>query len=207
MGRITAINRQKRRADRVSVYIDGKFAVGCSAEAVSVMGLCVGQELTEADVADLRSPGGDRRAFERALCLVSYRPRSTGEIRSRLLREGFEEQVVSGAIGRLAKLKMVDDESFSKEWVRSRMAGKPMGKPRLKYELRRKGVAADVIDKALEQVDDVKEHELAMSLAETKMRKFSEGIEARKKLAEFLARRGFRWGIVNRVIGDLCSKD
>ena len=207
MGRITAINRQKRRADRVSVYIDGKYAVGCNADAVSAMGWSVGQELSEEDAANLCSPDGARRAFERALSLISYRSRSTGEIRTRLSKEGFGEEVVSGAIERLARLEMLNDVAFSDAWVRSRTANKPMGKSRLKWELRRRGVDREVAEQAVAQVDDLQEYELARRLAEPKISRLGIGIDARKKVAGYLQRRGFGWGIVSRVIGDLCSEE
>ena len=56
MGRITAIEAQKRRGDRRSIFVDGEFVVGAHEEVVLTLGLSIGQRFDEEQLV------GERRA-------------------------------------------------------------------------------------------------------------------------------------------------
>ncbi len=63
---------------------------------------------------------------------------------------GYGEDLVEGAIERLADLGMLDDEAFARAWVESRDRARPRGERALRGELAQRGVDRSVVDAALE---------------------------------------------------------
>ncbi len=207
MGRITAIEAQKKRSDRVSIFVDGQFAAGAHAEVAAALGLSVGQTFDSDRLAEVIRKETTRKARESALRLLSYRDRSESEIRRRLAGNDFPEEIVDEVVGRMLRAGLIDDGKFSRDWVKSRTVSKPMGRQRLAWELRAKGVDAPRIEEALEGLDEDAEYEMALSLARKKAEKSDTGDPAfRTRIASFLRRRGFRWDAIAKALDELCPR-
>jgi regulatory protein len=207
MGTITAIEAQKKRSDRVSIFVDGQFVAGAHAEVAAALGLSVGQTFDSDRLAMLIRKETTRKARESALRLLSYRDRSESEIRRRLAGNDFPEDIVDEVVGHLARAGLIDDGKFSRDWVKSRTVSRPMGRQRLAWELRAKGVDAPVIDEALAGLDENAEYEMALSLARKKAEKSDTSDPAfRTRTASFLRRRGFGWDAIAKALDELCPQ-
>lgn len=203
--RISAIEVQERKGNRRSIFVNGKFALGVDESVVVELGLHVGQQMTEQELQSIVHAELVAKAKQRTLKLLEYRPRSRSEVARRLGRLGFAEDVVDETLICLEALGLIDDAQFSRSWVNHRLAGKAMGKARIKWELRQKGVPTDVAEEALEAVDADTEYESAMGAAARRWRKDS-GLDERtrrRRLASFLRRQGFEWEVITRVLGEL----
>lgn len=195
-GQITALRVQRRNRNRVNVYLDGHFAFGLA--AIEAARLRVGQVLSDEDIARLRQRDTTERAAERALNLLSYRPRSEAEIRERLA-ERYDPETVAEVIERLRRTGLVDDREFAHYWIQSRLQHNPRGASALRQELYRKGVDQSAIEEALAEYN---EEEAATRAAETARRKLR-GLPPdvfRRRLTDYLLRRAFPYGIVQTVV-------
>jgi regulatory protein len=202
--KITALEPQKHDDQRFSVHVDGAFRMGLAAEVVLGAGLSVGDEVTEGELAALERKDEGWRAREAALALLAHRPRAAEELRRRLLRKGFGDEVAAACVEGLEGLGLVDDASFSQTFVRDRVRLRPHGKRRLRQELRAKGVdeetAAAAIDEVME-TEDATEDDLARgAAARWKPRPGEDPFRARRRLHGFLARRGFGPDAIRAVI-------
>ncbi len=202
MPTITALERQKKNPRRVNVYLDGHFALGL--EGVLAARLRVGQTLTQADLARLQDQDTLERATALALEFLARRPRSEAEVRQRLSKKGFAPVVVEEVLARLRELALVDDEAFARFWVENRSQFRPRGVQGLRYELRQKGVPAETVDQALEQID---EEELIWSVARTRASRLLaapiDSHEFQRKLGGFLLRQGFDPALTREIVGQL----
>ena len=54
----------------------------------------------------------------------------------------------------LREKKYVDDKEFAVQWIEIRGESKPRGKNLFLFELRKKGIPADVIEAAIENIPD-----------------------------------------------------
>src|SRR6059036_2017225 len=124
---ITGIEPQQRHPDRVSLFVDGAFVLGVDREVAVSLGLTVGQPIDEARLREVTRAEEMRQAIDRALQFLSSRARSRTEIRRRLVRQGYEEEIIDQVIARLAQGGLIDDEQFTEAWVRARSTGRPMG--------------------------------------------------------------------------------
>ncbi|MFZ2239555.1 MAG: regulatory protein RecX [Gordonia amarae] len=145
-----------------------------------------------------------------ALRLLGVRARSRHEVRERLLRRGFEDDVVDDVMTRLDRAGLLDDSDFAAEWVRSRHAHSGRGRIALKQELRTKGVDAEVIDEALADIDPEAERANAAQMAAKKLATMrvdltdrAERDKAYRRLAGMLSRRGYDQSTVIEVVGEV----
>jgi regulatory protein len=196
--RVTALKVQKKNPNRVSVYLDGDFAFGVS--RIVAAWLKIGQDLSDEKIQDLQQQETQEAALQKAMLLLSYRPRSEAEIRQRLQEDGFETEVISNAMDRLRSNGLLQDENFAKTWIENRGAFRPRSQKMLAYELRRKGVAEETIQQALAESSD--DDGLAYTAAALYARKLArtEWEEFHRRLMSFLARRGFSYGTAAPVV-------
>lgn len=202
--KITAIQPQKLRADRVNVHVDGELRLELAAEFVVTEHLHVGDEVDEARLAALEARDVAWKARDAALSLLSHRARSQTELKRRLKRKGFEEDTADATVARLSDLGVVNDAAFAESFVRDRVRLRPHGKRRLAAELRAKGVDRDTAHAAIDDVmerEDASEADLARAAAARwKPRPGEEPGKARQRLQGFLARRGFGGEVVRQVV-------
>ncbi len=202
-GKITALEVQQRNKERVNVYLDGEYAFALG--LMEAARLWRGQELTDAEIANLQAHDAVERAFDRAARFLSYRPRSTSEIRQNLKKAGVEPPVIDRALERLEGLGYVDDLAFARYWVHNRDEFRPKGPLALRQELKQKGVSSDVIAQALDEVDFA---DAAYRAAQQQAGRW-QALDRRRfaeKMIPFLARRGFAAGMCREVIDRLVDE-
>ena len=197
MAKITAIEPQKRDPDRVNVHLDGEYAF--SLTRIVAAWLQVGQELAEDKIAALKTGDAQERAYQQALLFLSYRARSTSEIRQNLRKHDIPAEVIEQTIERLQAERLADDDQFAKAWVENRSTFRPRSRRALALELRQKGVSDEAVQSALTDVD---EEALAYEAARKRSRRLEslDWNDFRTKLSEFLARRGFSYSVVAPVV-------
>lgn len=196
-GRITALVFQKRNPERVNVYLNERFAFGLA--AIEAARLRVGHFLSALEVVELRERDTEERAYERALNLLSYRPRSAAELTQRLNQAGFPPSAVESTLSRLERVGLVDDLSFAQYWVENREKFRPRGHRMLRWELRQKGIGDRTIDEVLVPVDEAAS---ALRLARKRVPRLHHLDEAtfHQRLRAYLARRGFPYPIIADVV-------
>lgn len=195
--RVTALKVQSRNKARVNVYLDGQFAFGLA--KIEAARLRVGQELDEAAMARVRKADEVEQAYERALKLLATRPRSEAEVRRRLREHEVAESVVEEVLVRLRRAGLADDGAFANYWVENRAEFRPRSKRALLAELKRKGVVGDALKEALVGVNDA---EAAYQVAAQRARRLRTlpRLEFRRKLGQFLARRGFDYETIEPIL-------
>jgi len=197
MKKITAIEVQKRSPNRVNIYLDGEFAFGLA--RIVAAWLRVGQELDEKKIEQLQTEDARERALQQALLFLSYRARSESEIRQNLRKHEIPEAVIDQTLERLRQDGFANDNQFAKTWVSNRSAFRPRSRRMLAMELRQKGLGDESVNAALESVDD---EALAYEAAQKRAARYKdlEWNDFRKKLSDFLARRGFSYSVSSTVV-------
>lgn len=199
MATITDLVTQKRNRDRVSVFLDGQYALGLAAAVAA--GLRIGQQLSLEDIEDLENKEQTEKARQNALRFISYRPRSVYEVRTHLRRKSFEEDDIDQVVEYLTTLDLLNDVTFAAYWVEQRETFRPRSRFALSQELVKKGISRDVIDSALEEVDELA---AARRAAEKRAYRWADLPEEAfwKKMAGFLQRRGFSYEIIRETINE-----
>ncbi len=156
------------------------------------------------EVAD--GPDADPEAVARKILLdqLTGRARSRAELRSRLATRQVPHEVAERLLDRFEEVGLVDDAAFAHAWVESRQSTKGLAPRALAQELRRKGVADDVAQEALDLVDDDAQREAARTLVRKKLRSLRsvDRAVATRRLVGMLARKGYSSGLAYAVVKD-----
>ncbi len=205
MNKITAIQIGKSRGKRVNVSLDGRFAFSLAAEVVLKEGLRVGQELSAADVEALAGSDHFHRCLNAALYCLSYRPRSEFELKERLHRRGFDGDSVGAVLARLREQGLVDDMAFAQFWKDNRESFSPRSQRLTSLELRRRGVAEETIAQVVGVIDD-DDSAYRAALSKARSLSLSDYQSFRQRLAGYLKRRGFSYGVINHTVERVWQK-
>lgn len=210
-GTITRLAQQKRDAERVSVFIDGAFAFGLALDLAVRAGLRKGQRLDVAEQQALLDEEERLRAKAVALDYIAYQARTEAEVMRKLARKGFPEHVAEEAVERMRELGYLDDVAYARAYAKGRLDGRGHGPQRIRADLRKRGVAPKTIDATLDDLverDDLRDS--AMEHGRKRWRRLQredDPYKRRKKLADFLARRGFDFDLIREVTEALEAED
>lgn len=153
-----------------------------------------------------------KEEFDQAViqCLryLSFRPRSEQEIHDFLYKKNTKPEVIEAIIERLKEQKLAGDEDFVKWWIGQRQEFRQKSKSVIKLELLHKGVDKEIINKHLEETaeDDIVAARVLFNKALKKFGGLAE-MEFKKKMTDYLYRRGHKFSVINELIKDYLKKD
>ncbi|MCB1025098.1 MAG: RecX family transcriptional regulator, partial [Acidobacteria bacterium] len=140
-----------------------------------------------------------QKTFDRAVNLLTFKPRSVEEMRTRLLEKIWtNEEIVDGVIEKLKEYNYLNDEQFAASFASSRLRQKPIGKRRLEQDLRKKNLDSETTEKALESVFDENPEEEMIDQAIAKRLRIKGAPEThndRQNFFGYLARLGFEYDL------------
>lgn len=199
--RVTEVVREIRLSRRGKRRIDVVLAGGEVLELAAALAsrLRVGQRLTPSQIEGLGAEDEVETAHQRALRMVARRPRSERELRDDMRRRHLPEATQAAVLRRLADAGLIDDAAFAAAWVENRRAFRPRSAAGLRAELRRKGVDRDHIEAALGDHDEAA---AAQGVLERAARRWPNETwdDFRRRATGYLARRGFDYELVTRVV-------
>ena len=216
--KITSISAQVRNPDRVNVSVDGAYLFSLDIYQVAELGVRVGGECTEEELAALKCESVFGKLYTKALEYSMLRPHSAKEMRDYLWRktretkyktrsgeirqrQGVSQEIADRVYDRLSKKGYIDDRAFTRWWVENRNVSKGVSRRKLQAELSAKGVAPTIMDEIFTDTARNDKDELLKIV--TKKRK---NYPDEQKLVQYLARQGFRFDDIKTVLAD-CVDD
>ena len=198
MRKITALRAGRSQGKRVNIFLDGKFAFSLEAEVAAKEGLQLEQVLSTDQIEALARSDHFHRCLNAAAHYLSYRPRSESELRERLRQRGFDSDTQEAVITKLKEQGLVDDMAFAQFWKDNRESFSPRSQWLTKLELRRKGIANDIIDQVVDAIDD-DDSAYRAALSKAHRLSWSDYQGFRRRLGEYLKRRGFSYEVINHT--------
>jgi regulatory protein len=206
--KITGITAQVRDKDRVNVMVDGKYRFSLDILQLGDLGIKVGREYSDAEMAALEEESQFGKIYTRALEYSLTRPRSQKEIRDYLYRKtrdtrtktgdikkGASKQLTERVFERLQEKGYIDDEKFTRFWVENRNQIKGISRRKLIAELRAKGIENVTIEAALTASDRSDNDELQKIITKKRNRYPDD-----QKLMAYLARQGFSYDDIRQAL-------
>lgn len=189
---------------------DGTLLRIGEADVVS-FSLYAGMELDETQLDGLRMAQEQAKLKQKALSLLSARPMSQRELERKLsanprkkgMTEEGEEQreqrrdMAQQVAQRMAQVGLVNDREYASTVVRH-YSRKGYGPAKIRDELYRRGVPRELWDQAMEELNQ--DDRQLRALVEKKLRGAVPTREELKKVSAYLARRGFGWEEISRVL-------
>jgi len=153
---------------------------------------------------DLRKMGDKEelnKAREYALKLLEYRERSEQEIRNRMGRKEYNQELINKTVRFLKDQNLLNDRRFAQIWAESRLR-RSYGRWKVQADLNEKGVKEEIIEETLKELySKVNETQMALDLIQKKWPSLSrENNPLLRRVSGFLERRGFSFEVITEII-------
>ena len=197
---ITDIRQGVKNPNRANIFVNGKYSFSLDIAQIVDLGVKIGRKLSEDELAELKRASEFGKLYQRTLEWVLTRPHSVKETRDYLRRKIYDKKLDAGfmdlIIERLMEKKYLDDRKFAEYYAENRFVKKGISQKRLKMELVKKGVAADIVEEAIVTSgrDEVEE---ARKIIAKKRGRYDD-----EKLMAYLCRQGFPYQLVRSLIQD-----
>ena len=208
MAVITKIEAQKRKEDRVNIYVDEKFFMAIYKELVFTFNLKKGDNIDEEYLKKILKDEMFLKGKNKALNILSKASQSEKKIREKL-NEDFEEDTVDDVIDFLKKYNFINDGELASKIVNTNVNLNKYGKNKIKQNLYNKGIEKSAIDEAISEIDYNAEFENALYLAQKRYDrvKNEDPKKAYAKVANHLAYKGFNYDIIKSVLNKIFKSD
>ena len=141
------------------------------------------------------------KALDKMRRLCSRREYCVSDIRIKLMRvlEGDADKVEC-ALKTLIEEKYVSDLRYATAFARDKASISGWGGAKIRYMLSAKGIAKDIIEEALEEIDDAKASDRLVRLWENKYKNLKDDPQWKIKLLRFALGRGYFYDEINEIM-------
>lgn len=206
---ITKIEAQKNKKERVNVYINDEYSFSCSMELVYRYNLEKGINIDLDYIKEVANEDNYIYCKESALRIIEKTLKTEKEVINKLEKKGFEKSAIDKTMIFLRKYNFVDDNKYAKCYMKEKL--KVDGKKKIKFNLFKKGIDESIIDETF-KIYENNEDEYINSLKNIAKKKYSslkkgnlDEIKLKKKLYDYLIRKGYLWSEVKLVLNELFS--
>ena len=211
MPTVVDLKRKKRTKEWYLIYLNDGREILSYIDFIVKFKVKVGKQLTEEQIKEMKSESEVILAKEIAYRFISYKPRTLKEVSDKLKAKGFQSDLVSKVVEELKNYGFINDLEYARNFVLNRSRSKTLGELALRRELLSKGISSEIVDEVLSERENlIDEFEIALDLAQGKLKQIK-SLKKRKKgrdeykrrIYEFLLRRGFKFETINRVMREV----
>ena len=197
--RIDTLAARPDRAGRHTVTFSDGSVMRLYRTTIEDFGLFTGLELTDVEMAKLKSSAEKTSAKMRAVRIVAASNVSKTDLEQRLIRKGENKESAREAVQWMEDLNLVDDGETARQLVQQ-CVRKGYGKARAKQALYEKQIPKDLWEEALADYPDMTEAIAAYLRSHLQDKKDQ---KQQKKAVDALLRRGHSYSQISRALRDL----
>jgi regulatory protein len=206
MAKITKIEVQKRRKDRVNIFLDEEFFVGASAEIVYILNLKKGEEVDQERLKEIIKEASLSEAKSKAMDTLNRTSISEKKMRDKL--SDYDEDVVETVIESLKRYNLLNDKELANRIKNDNVNIGRCGINKVKQNLYKKGIQKEDIEEVSKDIDEDKEYENALYLAKKRYERVKNEDKNKiyQKLSQHLAYKGFQYDVIKRAISEVMNE-
>lgn len=194
--KLTAIQAQKNRADRFSIFIDGKYSFSLSADSLLKSGLIKGQDLSKNDLIKLKKRAESDMVWQRLWAYALRRQRSKKELSNYLRLKGISDKKTSVLLNKLEDKGLINDKALAQAIISSAGLRRPQSKLKLRYHLKKRGISDELINDSIKRA--VPDSQALIRFINQK--KLLNRYQDKTKLMRYLAAQGYNYEDIKEAI-------
>lgn len=209
--KITNYQIQKNE-QRVSVFVDDKYAFSVTKDNFVLNNLYIGKELTEQQILEIQKEDEKSKAFSYVLYQLGFGAKTQKELILKMQKQKYSEEAQYYALNKAKEYGYVDDEEYCESFINQHKNISGWGEQKIYSALITKGISKEIIKRKLEKLysdDDLFEnaYNCALKKYNTIKNKTEDKYKIRQKLYMFLSGRGFNYDVISRVINEICEQE
>lgn len=202
---ITQIRKERSSLKRYRIYVNNQDCLSVHEDVLVKFGLHKGMVIQPEEFTSLTQADEFAKIRQVVFRYLSYRPRSSQEVRNYLARKDWDPSLCEQVIEECMQSGYLDDRAFAKAWVEERKSQKGFGKLRLRQELRKKGISQAIIEEVLTHINEEEERQQAIDLAERRYLRIQgePWPKIERRIGQYLMRQGYSADMVYSILGYL----
>lgn len=182
------------------VELDGRFAFVLYKKELSRFGIEEGGELSEELCEQIKKEVVLKRAKLRAMHLLTDMARTESQLRDKLKRNMYPEDVIAQAIDYVKSFGYINDDQYTENFILSKMETK--SRKEIYALLLKKGLPSEQIDRAFEMCYEKggEQEAIRQLIRKKKVDILHASDQELHKLYGYLARKGFQYDDIRQVI-------
>ena len=196
--KITHIKAQVKNPERVSVFVDGKYAFSLTFDQLLAQKITKDMRVSPEDIVVLKKLSDEGKLRARVLEWLMRRPHSERELRDYLFKKRVEKDFMEQLIAEFKQKNYLDDELFARWFAENRLRKRQSTRV-VSYELRTKGVSQDIISRVLSEIVRPSTDEDSLRMLIQKLRSRTR-YQDDDKLARYLIGKGFSYETIRRLL-------
>lgn len=196
------ITAKQGKGTKIHISIDGEYLLTVDEDFWFLSGYVSGDEIDDGDLAAFKEAAGSRLAFNSAMFSLDMRDHSEKEIRQKLIRK-YDAQSVDSAVEKLIGLGLINDRRYAELLTRELFERKKFGKNRVKSELYRRGIAAEIINEVIEAYEEDNDSDNVEKIVDIIRKKYYNKLideKSRQKVVAALVRLGYSFSDIRQAM-------
>lgn len=147
----------------------------------------------------------EKQALVTSLRLLAATPKSRKVLQKKLDQKGYAEEVVRKTLTQLENQGLLNDRSLAQSLFQTLSSYRGEGRKRIAFEMQKRGIGNDLIQEFLKKYSFDDEHSKALELARDRQERWKriDRTKRRKKIYDFLCRRGFDFALSREVMSEI----
>ncbi len=188
---------------RARVFIDNEFAFVLYKGELRLYGIEEGKDIKEVEYLEITETVLPKRAKLRSMNLLKGRAYTEKQLRDKLARGEYGEDIIEEAIAYVKSYGYIDDRKYAEDFISCHMADR--SRKKMELDLYRKGIdrrtIQEIMDRMAEEGEGPDEFLTAQKFLEKKnFDPDRAGNKEKQKMSAFLYRKGFNMDIIRRVL-------
>ncbi len=148
------IKYEKKHNGNYLIYLDDGRKIKLNEDVILKHKLLYKKEIDDVLLDEITVDNNNYDIYNKCVNYIGVRLRSINEIKEYMKRKGVSEDLIDETIKRLIKNKLLDDELFTKAFIKDKMNFTTMGPYRIEMELTKHNIDNKIIMKYISEIDD-----------------------------------------------------
>ena len=198
--KVTDVTVQKNNKHRVSVFVDNEYAFSLDETDAVALKIKPGRELSQSELERCRMESGFTKARDKAFDMLSRKPYSRKELSDKLSKSGYDKAIVFEVAEELESLGYINDADYAALFLEHCLS-KMWGKKKIRFEMKQKGLADEIIAEAIGSLDEenTEEEMTDMILARYRGEDLTD-MKTKARITRYFASRGFDFALIDKAI-------
>lgn len=148
------IKYEKKGNNTYKIYLENNQTINLYEDVIIKNNLLYKKEIDEFLLEKLDIDNNKEDIYNKCVKYISVRIRSINEIKEYLKRKEIGNILIENTVNRLIKNNLLNDEIFTKAFIKDKLNFTTMGPYRIEQELKKHKIDSNLIYKYLNEIDD-----------------------------------------------------
>lgn len=144
---------EKKGSNNYLVYLDDNRKIKLNEDIILKHKLLYKKEIDEFLLNEIIQENNNYDIYNKCVNYIGVRLRSINEMREYMSRKSVAPTLINETINKLIKHKLLDDEIFTKAFIKDKLNFTTMGPYRIELELKKHNIDSNIINKYISNID------------------------------------------------------